>query len=253
MLQRTPTYIASQPLVDPIVTKMNDLLPAKVAATAARWKAIAYHVVTYQLARNFPKYFARGLRAMAEHRLPKDFDFDKHFAPSYKPWDQRLCVAPNGDLFKAIRRGNAEVVTDTIERFTEKGIKLTSGAELDADIIVTATGLNVRLFGGAEVLRNGEPVDLTNEMAYKGMMLTGMPNMVFTIGYTNASWTLKADLVSEFFCRVLNYMDEHGYDTVVPEHPGSSVEERPLMELRPATCCVRSTSCPSRVRRRRGG
>ena len=132
-----------------------------------------------------------------------------------------------------IREGKADVVTDTIERFTKTGIKLHSGEALEADIIITATGLNLRLFGGAAILRNGVPVDLTESMTYKGMMLSGLPNMAFTIGYTNASWTLKADLVSEFVCRVLNYMDANGYDTVVPQHPGDSVEERPLMDFTP--------------------
>ena len=170
---------------------------------------------------------------MAERRLPEGYDIDKHFSPSYKPWDQRVCLAPNGDLFRAIRKGKADVVTDTIERFTENGILLGSGEKLDADIIITATGLNVRLFGGAGIQRNGQTVVLPDLMAFKGMMLTGLPNMAFTIGYTNQSWTLKADLVSEFACRVINYMDANGYDTVEPQHPGDSVEERQLMEFTP--------------------
>jgi len=142
-------------------------------------------------------------------------------------------LAPNGDLFRTIRQGKADVVTDTIKHFTKTGIELDSGEQLEADIIVTATGLNLRLFGGAAILRNGVPVDLTRSMTYKGMMLSGMPNSAFTIGYTNASWTLKADLVSEFVCRVLNYMNANGFDTVVPEHPGDSIEERPLMDFTP--------------------
>jgi monooxygenase len=169
----------------------------------------------------------------AERRLPEGYDVEKHFGPRYNPWDERLCLAPNGDLFRTIREGKADVVTDTIDRFTKTGIKLNSGAQLEADIIVTATGLNLRLFGGAAILRNGMPVDLTEMMAYKGMMLSGLPNMAFTIGYTNASWTLKADLVSEFVCRVLNHMDANSYDTVVPQHPGDAVEERPLMDFTP--------------------
>ena len=175
----------------------------------------------------------KTLLTMAKRRLPQGYDVEKHFGPSYNPWDQRLCLAPNGDLFKTIRKGNADVVTDTIERFTKTGIKLNSGQELEADIIITATGLNLQLFGGAEIRRNGAPVELNDTMAFKGMMLTGMPNMAFTIGYTNASWTLKADLVSEFVCRVINYMDSNGYDTVVPQHPGNSVDERPLMDFTP--------------------
>ncbi|WP_029116160.1 NAD(P)/FAD-dependent oxidoreductase [Mycobacterium sp. URHB0044] len=233
MLQRSPSYIGALPDVDPIAVQANKYLPQKTAHVVNRWKAIVFSTAQYQLARKFPQYMRKTLMTMAQRRLPEGFDVEKHFGPSYNPWDQRLCLAPNGDIFKAIRHGKADVVTDTIERFTETGIKLNSGDELQADIIITATGLNLRLFGGAAIRRNGEPVDLTKSMSYKGMMLSGMPNMAFTIGYTNASWTLKADLVSEFVCRVLNYMDANGFDTMVPEHPGDSVDERPLMDFTP--------------------
>jgi monooxygenase len=233
MLQRSPTYIASLPYVDPIAAQVNKFLPPKAAHMVNRWRAIALSTIQYQFARRRPDAFRKALRTMAERRLPKGFDFDKHFAPSYKPWDQRLCVAPNGDLFKAIRKGTAEVVTDTIDRFTETGIKLESGQELDADIIVTATGLNMQLIGGLVPTLNGEGIDLTSLMTYKGLMCSGIPNFAITFGYTNASWTLKADLVSEFVCRVLNYMDAKGFDTVVPEHPGDSVEELPFMDFTP--------------------
>jgi len=231
MLQRTPTYIGALPDVDPVAEKANKYLPAKVAHVINRWKAIIFSTSQYQLSQRFPKYMRKTLLTMAARRLPEGFDVEKHFGPAYKPWDQRLCLAPNGDLFKTIRMGNADVVTDTIERFTEKGIQLTSGEHLDADIIVTATGLNIRFFGGAEVLRNGVPMDLSTSVAFKGMMLSGVPNMVFTFGYTNASWTLKADLTSEYVAKLLNYMDTHGYDTVVPEEPGEQVERRPFVDL----------------------
>ncbi len=233
MLQRSPTYIGSLPEVDPVAERANRLLPARAAHVVNRWKAIGFSTAQYQLARRFPNYMRKTLLAMAKRRLPEGYDVDKHFGPSYNVWDQRLCLAPDGDLFKTIRRGQADVVTDTIDRFTKTGIKLSSGNELQADIIITATGLNLQLFGGAAIRRNGLPVELTDTMAYKGMMLTGMPNMAFTVGYTNASWTLKADLVSEFVCRVLNYMDANGFDTVVPQHPGDSVDERPLMDFTP--------------------
>jgi monooxygenase len=233
MLQRTPTYIASRPEVDDIAARVNKFLPDKAAHVVNRWRAIGYSTVQYQLARQLPNVFRKILRTMAEHRLPEGFDFDKHFNPSYKPWDQRVCVAPNGDLFKAIRKGAADVVTDTIERFTPDGIKLSSGELLKADIIVTATGLNMQLLGGLVPTRNGEPIELTSLMTYKGLMFSGIPNFAITFGYTNASWTLKADLVSEFVCRVLNYMDDNGFDTVVPEHPGSDVEELPFMDFTP--------------------
>jgi monooxygenase len=233
MLQRSPTYIGSLPDVDPFTVRMNKALPAKPAYVLNRWKSILFQFAQYRISRRFPNFMRNALMTMAQRRLPEGYDVEKHFGPSYKPWDQRLCLAPNGDLFRTIRQGQADVVTDTIDRFTKTGIRLASGEEIAADIIITATGLNLRLFGGAAILRNGVPVDLTRQMTYKGMMLSGLPNMAFTIGYTNASWTLKADLVSEFVCRVLNHMDAHGYDTVVAQHPGNSVEERPLMDFTP--------------------
>jgi monooxygenase len=233
MLQRSPTYIGSLPDVDPFTVQTNKKLPEKPAYVLNRWKSILFQFAQYTISRRFPNFMRKQLMTMAQRRLPKGYDVQKHFGPRYNPWDERLCLAPNGDLFKTIRHGKADVVTDTIERFTKTGIKLASGEELVADIIVTATGLNLQLFGGAAIMRNGEPISLHDTMAYKGMMLTHMPNMAFTIGYTNASWTLKADLVSEFFCRVLNYMDAKGFDTVEPQHPGNKVDERPLMDFTP--------------------
>ena len=233
MLQRSPTYIGTLPDIDPFTVQTNKTLPAKPAYVLNRWKSILFQSAQYNLARRFPKFMRKTLMTMAERRLPEGYDVQKHFGPKYNPWDERLCLAPNGDLFKTIRSGKADVVTDTIERFTKTGIKLASGEELQADIIVTATGLNLQLFGGAVIERNGVPIELNDTMAYKGMMLTHMPNMAFTIGYTNASWTLKADLVSEFVCRVLNHMDANGYDTVEPQHPGNAVDERPLMDFTP--------------------
>ncbi|MEZ0339467.1 flavin-containing monooxygenase [Mycobacterium sp. pV006] len=231
MLQRTPTYVGSLPDKDPFAARAYKLLPEKLGYAAARWKAILQATAQYQTARMFPDVFRKALRTMAERRLPEGFDYDRHFAPDYKPWDQRVCLAPNGDLFKTIRKGKASVVTDRIERFTEKGILLASGEVLEADIIITATGLNVQFFGGAQVLRNGAPVDLSQSVAYKGMMLSGIPNMAFTFGYTNASWTLKADLTSEYVSRLLSYMDEHGYTTVTPREPGPDVERLPFVDL----------------------
>jgi monooxygenase len=233
MLQRSPSYIGMLPAVDPFTVRMNKLLPAKPAYVINRWKAILLQFAQYRLSRRFPKFMRKTLMRMAQRRLPEEYDVGKHFGPHYKPWDERLCLAPDGDLFRTIRHGEADVVTDTIDRFTETGIRLTSGEELAADIIVTATGLNLQLFGGAAIKCNGEPVELHDTMSYKGMMLTGLPNMAFTVGYTNASWTLKADLVSEFVCRVLNHMDAHDYDTVVPGQPGDDIEERPLMDFTP--------------------
>lgn len=233
MLQRSPTYIGSLPLVDPIAEQANRFLPEKAAHMVNRWKAIGFGIAQYQLARAFPKYMRKTLMTMAKHRLPEGYDVQKHFGPRYNPWDERLCLAPNGDLFKTIRDGKADVVTDTIATFTKNGILLDSGQELDADIIVTATGLNMQLLGGATLLRNGEPIELPKAMTYKGMMFSGVPNAAVCFGYTNASWTLKADLVSEFVCRLLNYMDAHGFNRVEAQHPGDSVEERPFMDFSP--------------------
>ncbi|VEG37993.1 putative flavoprotein involved in K+ transport [Mycolicibacterium flavescens] len=233
MLQRSPTYVGSLPDVDPFAVRTKKTLPEKPAYVLNRWKSILFQSAQYQISRRFPNFMRKQLMTMAQRRLPEGYDVQKHFGPHYNPWDERLCLAPNGDLFRTIRHGKADVVTDTIERFTKTGIKLASGEELEADIIITATGLNLQLFGGAAIMRNGEPIELNETMAYKGMMLTHMPNMAFTIGYTNASWTLKADLVSEFFCRVLNYMDAEGFDRFEPMHPGNSVDERPLMDFTP--------------------
>lgn len=233
MLQRSPTYIGSLPGVDPFAERANRLLPDRLAHVANRWKAIAFSTFQYQLARKAPAYMRKTLMTMAQRRLPQGYDVEKHFGPSYNVWDQRLCLAPDGDFFRTIRHGKADVVTDTIERFTKTGIKLTSGQELQADIIVTATGLNMQLLGGLTPTRNGEPFDLPSLMTYKGCMFSGVPNFAITFGYTNASWTLKADLVSEFVCRVLNYMDAKRFDIVEPQRPGEDVEELPFMDFSP--------------------
>ncbi|MEV3905281.1 NAD(P)/FAD-dependent oxidoreductase [Mycobacterium sp. NPDC050551] len=231
MLQRTPTYIGSLPDKDPFAKRAYRLLPEKPAYTAVRWKAILQATAQYQLARALPNVFRKLLRTMAERRLPEGYDYDRHFSPDYKPWDQRVCLAPNGDIFKAIRKGKADVVTDAIETFTADGILLKSGERIEADIIVTATGLNVQFFGGAKVSRNGAPLDLADTVAYKGMMLSGVPNMAFTFGYTNASWTLKADLTSEYVSRLLSFMGEKDYVTVEPREPGSDIERLPFVDL----------------------
>ena len=232
MLQRSPTYIVSQPKRDKLAERLNRWLPDNAAYAAVRWKNVLRQSALYGACRRWPARMRKTLLGFAERQLPDGYDV-RHFTPSYDPWDQRLCLVPGGDLFRTIRRGQADVVTDTIDRFTPTGIRLRSGEELPADIIITATGLNLQLFGGAAVTIDGQPVDLTKSMAYKGMMLSGLPNLVYTVGYTNASWTLKADLVSEFACRLLNYMDAHDFDTVVVEHPGSGVAERPFMEFTP--------------------
>lgn len=233
MLQRSPTYIVSQPAKDKIAARLNRWLPDKYAYTAVRWKNILRQSALYGACQKWPQRMRNILLGHVARRLPKGYDVQKHFGPHYNPWEQRLCLVPDGDLFRAIRKGTVDMVTDAIDRFTSTGIRLKSGNELRADIIVTATGLNLQLFGGAVATVDGQPVDLAQTMSYKGMMLSGLLNMIYTVGYTNASWTLKADLVSEFFCRLLNYMNANDFDTVAVEYPGSDVEERPFMDFTP--------------------
>ncbi|MEB3049567.1 NAD(P)/FAD-dependent oxidoreductase [Mycolicibacter sp. MYC123] len=229
MVQRSPGYIGLLRSVDPVARGLNRLLPARAAARANRWGYIVGQVGVYQVSRRFPNFMRRTLMRMARRRLPEGFDVAKHFGPDYQPWDQRLCLAPDGDLFAAISSGRADVVTDEIEAFTPAGIRLSSGDELPADVIITATGLNLQLFGGAEISRDGETISPRDKVAYRGMMLSGVPNLAFTVGYSNASWTLKADLVSESVCRVLNFMDSQAFDTVVPREPDPHVQDRPLV------------------------
>jgi cation diffusion facilitator CzcD-associated flavoprotein CzcO len=231
MLQRSPTYIASMPAKDPIANGLRRFLPRKAVYTLVRWKNILLQSAFYQLSRRRPRAVKKLIRRGVERSLPAGYDIDRHFKPKYNPWDQRMCLVPNGDLFRAIRKGSASVVTETIERFTEGGIKLDSGEEMEADVIITATGLNLLFLGGMELVVDGEPVDISKRMAYKGMMLNGVPNCAFTVGYTNASWTLKADLTSEFVCRVLAHMDAHGFRKSVPEITDPSVEEMPLLDF----------------------
>jgi cation diffusion facilitator CzcD-associated flavoprotein CzcO len=231
MLQRSPTYIASLPAEDPIANGLRRFLPDKAVYTIVRWKNVMIQALIYQLSRRRPRAIKQFIRKGVERSLPAGYDVDKHFKPKYNPWDQRMCLVPNGDLFKVIRDGDATVVTDTIETFTEDGIKLDSGEQLEADVIVTATGLNLLFLGGMELVVDGEPVNIAEKMAYKGMMLSGVPNCAFTVGYTNASWTLKADLTSEYVCRVLAHMDAHGYRKSVPELSDPSVTEMPLLDF----------------------
>ena len=231
MLQRSPTYVVSLPEKDPIANAMKRVLPPRTAYALARRKNIWLQKTIYTLSRSRPKLVRRLLRAGVKRRLPEGFPVDTHFNPSYEPWDQRLCAVPDGDLFEAIGSGRASVVTDTIETFTERGIKLTSGAELEADIVVTATGLNLLTFGGIELTVDGQLVDLPQTMAFKAMLLSDVPNFAFAIGYTNSSWTLKVDLVCEYFGRLLAYMDEHAYDTCMPHNDDPTITTRPLLDL----------------------
>ncbi|BDZ44439.1 flavin-containing monooxygenase [Naasia aerilata] len=219
MLQRSPTYIASRPSRDRFADRMRQSLPARIAYPIVRWKNVLYSIVTYTLSRKAPSIVKSALRRDQVRTLPAGYDIARHLTPSYEPWDQRLCVAPDGDLFAAIRAGRAEIVTDHIERFTPHGILLRSGEELPADVVVSATGLKLLPIGGIELVVDGSTVDVARTIAYKGMMLSGVPNFALTIGYTNASWTLKADLVARYVCRLLNRMKRTGEDSVTPVAP----------------------------------
>jgi cation diffusion facilitator CzcD-associated flavoprotein CzcO len=230
MLQRSPTYIASLPAQDRIATWLRRHLPGRAAYAIVRWKNVLIQTAFYQLSRRRPELVKRMIRRGVQRSLPPGYDVDKHFKPRYNPWDQRMCLVPDGDLFRAISSGEASVVTDKIASFTERGIELESGEELEADAIVTATGLNLLFLGGMRLAVDGEEVDVPSRMTYKGMMLSDVPNMAFTVGYTNASWTLKADLTSEYVCRLLNHMDAHGYRRCAPE-VDPSVAEQPLLDF----------------------
>lgn len=232
MLQRTPTYIVTLPAVDPIARWLRRKLPEKLAYKVVRWKNVFQFMATYQLSKLAPGQVNKLIRWMAARQLPEGFDVDKHFNPPYGPWDQRLCAVPDGDLFRAIRDGDVSVETDTIETFTPSGIKLRSGTELQADVIISATGLELMdSFGGIEMKLNGDPLILKDTFAYKGVGLSGVPNFTYTFGYTNASWTLKADLVSEYLCRVINHMKEGGYTSFTPIAPAQFKSEEPFIDL----------------------
>jgi monooxygenase len=231
MLQRSPTYITSLPDRDLLADALRRSLPADLAYRLVRWKNVLVSSGFFQLSRRAP-WLVRGLlRRRLERQLPSGFDVDTHFTPRYDPWDQRLCLVPNNDLFTALRRGTASMVTDRIETFTEDGLQLASGRRLTADVVVTATGLNLLTMGGIEFTVDGQRVDPADTVAYRGMMLSGVPNFAFAIGYTNASWTLKVDLVSAHVCRLLAHMEARGLDQVTPTRPDPSTPLRPLIDL----------------------
>jgi monooxygenase len=231
MLQRSPSYVISLPAEDPIAKLLRRILPPKLAYSAVRWKNVALTMLSFQLSRRRPALAKAMIRKGLEKRLPAGFDVDTHFKPRYGPWDQRLCLVPDGDLFEAIAQGRASIVTDEIETFTEKGIRLASGHELEADVIVTATGLNMLALGGIEIAVDGREVAIPETITYKGMMLSGIPNMALAFGYTNASWTLKADLTCEYVCRLLNHMDARGYEECRPREREDSMGDQPFIDF----------------------
>ena len=231
MLQRSPTYYVSRPEKDKLANTLRKFLPASWAYMIPRWRNIVLQRFFFGLSRKKPQKTAERLIKGVADLLPKDYDVKTHFTPSYNPWDQRLCLVPDADMFNAIKDGKASVVTDHIESFTAKGIKLKSGKKLEADVIVTATGLHVQMLGGAQITVDGAPVDPGKTFAYKGMMLSNVPNLAFVFGYTNASWTLRADLVCEWMTRVLNKMDEKGTPIVTARPTDPNMKADPMLDF----------------------
>ncbi|MBV9486912.1 MAG: NAD(P)/FAD-dependent oxidoreductase [Frankiaceae bacterium] len=231
MLQRSPTYIVPLPEKDKLANTLRRFLPSKWAYAITRYKNVVMVTISFQLSRRRPEVMKRLIRKMQLTVMPADYAFEPHLSPSYNPWDQRLCVVPDGDLFIAMKRGDASIVTDEIETFTKTGVKLVSGEELDADVIVTATGLNLLAFGGVKLTVDGKPVNLPDHMAYKAIMLSDVPNFAYGIGYTNASWTLKIDLTYDYVWRLLKHMDATGTTWCAPRLRDTSIERSPLMDF----------------------
>jgi cation diffusion facilitator CzcD-associated flavoprotein CzcO len=231
MLQRSPTYVISMPGEDPVAQALRRFLPDRVVYPIVRWKNVTLQSLTYRLARTRPRLVKKMVRRGLLQALPAGFDIYTHFKPKYNPWDQRLCLVPDADLFRVLSDGSADIVTDRIAGFDETGIELESGERLDADVVITATGLNLLFLGGMKLTIDGEELDPGKAIAYKGMMLGGVPNLIFTIGYTNASWTLKADLVAEYACRLINKMATEGQEIAVPRLEDPTVTPEPLLDF----------------------
>jgi monooxygenase len=232
MLQRSPTYIVSQPSRDKRAATLRRTLPGGLGDAAVRWKNIGYGMMVYAAAKKRPDKVKRFIADQQRERLGPDYDIDRHLTPSYDPWDQRLCLVPDDDLFDALRDGRASIVTDRIERFTATGLHLQSGEEIAADVVVTATGLSVKVMGGATLTVDGVAVDPGTRLLYKGAMLEGVPNLAFAVGYTNASWTLKCDLTSQYVSRLLNHMAARRLDSAVPVAPADAGGAEPILDLK---------------------
>ncbi|MGH8674792.1 MAG: flavin-containing monooxygenase, partial [Burkholderiales bacterium] len=232
LLQRSPTYVVSRPDRDAIANFLRKVLPERWAYAITRWKNVDFQQRVYRRTRTHPHLVKKRLLDMVRDELGPDFDIETHFTPQYNPWDQRLCLIPNSDLFEALRCGRASVVTSHVDRFTEKGVLLQSGKELEADILITATGLTLAMLGEAQVSVDGEPVDFAKAWTYKGLMYSDVPNLVATFGYINASWTLRADLTAEYACRLINRMDERRAKQVTPRLRSSdaNMKARPWID-----------------------
>ncbi len=231
MLQRSPTYMAVVPPTSPVAPIMNRVLPERWSGEVIRWFHALSTQAFYRFCQRFPRVAKKMLMKGVEQQLPEGYDVEKHFTPTYNPWDQRVCAVLDGDLFTSISNGDASVVTDHIDTFTEDGILLASGEELEADIIIAATGLELLFIGGVQLSIDGDPVDLPSKLAYKGMMLEGIPNFAMAVGYTNASWTLKCDLTCDYVARLLRTMRERGMTQCTPVNRDPSIEPQPLLGL----------------------
>ena len=231
MLQRSPTYIVSAPDEDKIANWMNRWFPAKFAYSISRWRKILFQRFSYAVAREYPKTMKGVLIKGVKKQLGVEYDVKKDFTPNYNPWDQRICLVPNGDLFEAMKTGSANVVTDHIDSFSKEGISLKSGRKLECDIVVSATGLDLKFMGGVEIIVDGKSVDFSETVSYKSMMFSNVPNMALAFGYTNASWTLKCDLSNQYVCRLLNYMNLHEYTKACPRQNDPTLEMGPWLDF----------------------
>jgi monooxygenase len=231
MLQRSPSYVFPFPAADPLVGLLERLLPSRLAYPIVRWRNVKLQTLIWSVSRRWPGLMRRLIRKLAERRLPPGYDIDQHFNPRYDPWDERLCIAADGDLFDAISAGRVSMVTDRIDTFTETGITLASGRELDADLVVTATGLNLQPLGGIDLRVDGREIELAETLVYRGTMLSDVPNLAFAFGYINQSWTLGADLAAQHVCRLLNHMDEGGYAQCTPRNAHRVAASTPFLEL----------------------
>ena len=231
MLQRSPTYVVARPAEDALANKLRQWLPAKLAYSIIRWRNVLFGMYFFRIARTKPEQVKQNIIGMVRQQLGPDYDVAKHFTPTYNPWDQRLCLVPDSDLFEAIKADTASVVTDHIESFTPTGIKLKSGEELAADVVVSATGLRLEVLNGIKFTVDGRAVDASQTMGYKGMMYDGVPNLASSFGYTNASWTLKCDLTCEYVCRVLNHMSRTGTRQATPRNDDPSIGHEPWLDF----------------------
>jgi cation diffusion facilitator CzcD-associated flavoprotein CzcO len=230
MLQRSPSYVMALPQDDPMVNFLRKFLPETWVYRITRTRNIAFTAMMYSYCKTFPNSARRLMTKLVKKEVGDDFDM-KHFSPTYNPWDERLCAVPDGDLFEVLKEGTASIVTDHIDHFTETGIQLKSGESLDADIIITATGLDVQLFGKMKLFVDGKEFNANEKMVYRGVLLEDLPNAGMVFGYTNASWTLKADLITEWMCRLLNHMDATGKKVVMPKNFDNSIEHQPFVDM----------------------